>query len=87
MLESSIGALTIVDINLPTMQAFWKGHRIENILSITSMFNPPALQKVIIRVISPAKIIPAISDAAQIALTDIYDEMRLANINIIKVEK
>jgi hypothetical protein len=81
----SSGSLTIIDPNLETMRLFWNGRELANVLSLGIAHTKSGTRRTTVRVVSPAKVSPALGAAEQLARLAIYDAMEAAQIDVLKV--
>jgi len=84
-IASDDGALTFIDLNLPTASYYWRGLQLSHVLSVMVFAKPPAPRRIAIRVTDPASVVPALSPEQQASLNAIYAEMSAAGIVLMKV--
>lgn len=82
MLTTSVGLLTIVDINSASPGYHWRGAKLDNVISCTAI-NSPGLLRVSLRFPDPARVSPALPAAEQGRLTALYAELRAVGIVVL----
>lgn len=85
MLSSSSGKLTIVDLNTQEASYFWRGEKL-NVFSCLAIHSGKQL-RISLRVIDPARVVPALDATERARLNAVYDEMQAANIIILTSER
>lgn len=85
MIESSSGQLTVVDANNTNITIYWRGEKLNNLVNFMTI-NTPNQRKVSLKVISPEKVVPALTPAEVSHLNAIYEAMKSADITVNKVK-
>jgi len=85
MIESSSGQLTIVDANNANITFYWRGEKLNNIVNSMTI-NTPNQRKVTLKVISPEKVVPALTASEVLHINEIYEAMKAVDITINKVK-
>lgn len=80
MIETTTGAFTVVNIAQPVAAYFWNGHPLKHVTALAAMRKPNGDRRVVITVIDPARVLPALDLTEQAALNDIYNQMSAAGI-------
>lgn len=82
MLSTSVGLLTIVDINSTSPSYHWRGAKLTNIISCTAI-NSPGLLRVSLRFPDPGRVTPALPADELERLTALYAELRAVGIVVL----
>lgn len=83
MLASSTGLFTTVDLNNASASYYWRGEKLVSVISCLAI-NSGNQRRLSLRVVDPARVLPALDAAERDRLNGIYAEMQAANIIIFK---
>lgn len=81
MLASTLGSLTIVDVNQPVPKYFWRGVQLPHVLTFMANVRDQH-KRVALRVLAPSKVVPALTQAQQDELVALHAEMSTSGIEI-----
>jgi len=83
MLASSVGMFTTVDLNNAAASYFWRGEKLRHVISCLAIHSGKQ-RRLSLRVVDPARVLPALDAAERSRLNGIYTEMQAAEIIILK---
>ena len=86
MLASSVGMFTTVDLNSAAASYFWRGEKLRHVVSCLAIHSGKH-RRLSLRVVDPARVLPALDAAEQSRLNGVYADMQTADIIILKAQR